>query len=59
MAVAAYEVLERRDLTLALLDSSPPDMLPGLLAELSRYPDLADLRKNPKFVQMMAYYHVQ
>jgi len=59
MVVATYEVLNRRDLTLALLDSSPANMLPGLLAELSRYPEMADLRKNSSFIQMMALYHVQ
>jgi Flp pilus assembly protein TadD len=59
MAVAASEILGRREWTLALIGSSPPSMLPGLLSELNGYPDLADLQKDSRFLQMMASYHGQ
>jgi tetratricopeptide (TPR) repeat protein/TolB-like protein len=59
MAVATYERLGRREWALALIGSSPLGMLPGLLSELNAYPDLADLQKDSRFLQMMAPYHGQ
>jgi Flp pilus assembly protein TadD/TolB-like protein len=49
MAVKTYEVLGRRDDTLAVLSASPKDVL----ADASRYPDLADLRRDPRFLSML------
>ena len=57
-AAETYEVLGLRESTLELLRSSPQSMLPGLLAELSRFPDVADLRKDSRFLQLMASNHV-
>src|SRR5262249_45244104 len=49
-AVITYEALDRREDTLAVLRKSPS----GLIAELSRWPDLADLRQDPRFSALSA-----
>jgi len=49
MAVQTYEALGRRDDALALLSGSRT----GLLADVNRDPDLAGLRADPRFKQMM------
>ena len=59
MAAETYEILGRRESTLAVLGGSPGDMLPSILAQLSLYPDVTELRKDPRFLQLKASYHVQ
>jgi tetratricopeptide (TPR) repeat protein len=49
-AVLAYEVLGQRDKTLALLKSSTAEEV----AAINRWPDLADLHKDLRFVQLAA-----
>jgi len=49
-AAITYEALGQRDNTLAVLSSSPP----GVLADLSRWPDVADLHRDPRFLQLLA-----
>jgi tetratricopeptide (TPR) repeat protein len=48
MVVFTLEALGRRDDTLALLKSSPK----ALLADIRRFPNLADLARDPRFVQI-------
>jgi eukaryotic-like serine/threonine-protein kinase len=48
MAIITLEALGRRDDSLALLESSPK----GLLADASRFPDLADLARDPRFLHI-------
>jgi tetratricopeptide (TPR) repeat protein len=48
MAALTYEAIGQRDLTLALLGDAPPSMLD----RLSRFPDLADLRADPRFQRL-------
>ncbi|MEJ7608246.1 MAG: hypothetical protein WKF37_18755, partial [Bryobacteraceae bacterium] len=45
-----YEALNNRQQTLNVLSASPI----GVLQDLSRWPDMADLRKDPRFIQMIA-----
>jgi Flp pilus assembly protein TadD len=59
MAVATYERIGLREQTLALLGSTPLDMLPGLLAQLNRYPEMAGLRTDPRFIQLRGSHPVQ
>jgi tetratricopeptide (TPR) repeat protein len=65
MAVVTYEALGQgkpghyRDVVFSMLGSVPPTMLPALLAELSRYPDVAGLTKDSRFLRLLAVYHVQ
>jgi tetratricopeptide (TPR) repeat protein len=49
-AVLTYEVLHLRNDTVALLETSPPQQL----ADVNRWPDLADLHNNPRFLQLLA-----
>jgi eukaryotic-like serine/threonine-protein kinase len=49
MAAITYEALGRREETLALLKTSPP----GVVADLARWPDVADLRRDKRFMQML------
>ena len=58
MGAVTYEALGLRESSLAVLGSSPGAMLPGLLAELSRYPEVADLSKDSRFLQLRAAYQV-
>jgi tetratricopeptide (TPR) repeat protein len=50
-----YEVLGERNSTLAVLGSAPG----ALLAQLNRSPELAGLRRDPRFIQLMASKHAQ
>jgi Flp pilus assembly protein TadD/TolB-like protein len=50
MAVATYEALGQRDKALAVLSASPREVV----ADVSRYPDLADLHRDSRFKQLLA-----
>ena len=47
-AVLTYEALGQRDKTIEILKGAPPD----LMRELDRHPDLAELRKDSRFIQI-------
>jgi eukaryotic-like serine/threonine-protein kinase len=49
MAVLTYETLRRRDETLTLLRTAPA----GTVADLGRWPDLADLHQDPRFLGLL------
>jgi Flp pilus assembly protein TadD len=49
-AAMTYEALGRRERTLAVMRDSPQEVL----AEVSRWPDVADLRTDPRFLQLVA-----
>ena len=48
-AVLTYEVLNQRDSTLSLLTSSSDE----LIADLSRWPEVADLHKDSRFKDLL------
>ena len=48
--ILTYEALGRRGATLSVLGTSPA----GLLHEVSRWPDLADLHQDRRFSQLLA-----
>jgi serine/threonine protein kinase/tetratricopeptide (TPR) repeat protein len=50
MAAWTYEALGQRQKALDILSSSPD----GVLASLSRWPDMADLSKDPRFQSLLA-----
>jgi eukaryotic-like serine/threonine-protein kinase len=50
MAAITYEALGQRDKSLAILSTSPA----GVLADVSRWPDVADLRADPRFIELLA-----
>jgi serine/threonine-protein kinase len=54
VAVSTYEALGRRDQSLQLLAKSP-----SILRQLSSVPELADLRRDPRFTELLASNHVQ
>ncbi len=49
-AASTYETLGRREDTLAVLVHAPP----GVLADINRWPDLADLQQDRRFRQLLA-----
>jgi hypothetical protein len=49
-AALCYEALGDRDRALAVLESAPPDVL----RELSRQPDLNELREDPRFIALLS-----
>jgi tetratricopeptide (TPR) repeat protein len=53
MAVWTYEALGHRDQSLQLLAKSP-----SVLRELPAIPELADLRRDPRFTELLASNHV-
>jgi serine/threonine protein kinase/Flp pilus assembly protein TadD len=54
MAVLTYEALGRREPTLALLTR-----MPAVLGQLNRYPELADLRRDPRLLQLLSSNNIQ
>jgi Flp pilus assembly protein TadD/tRNA A-37 threonylcarbamoyl transferase component Bud32 len=48
MAVLTYEALGLRKETLAVLSGTPHEVI----ADLGRYPDLADLHQDPRFIEL-------
>jgi len=50
MAAITYEALGRRDDALSVLAASPP----SVLADVSRWPDVADLQRDSRFLQLLA-----
>ena len=55
MAVVTYEALGRREAAMAVLSSAPAE----LLADLNRWPDAADLRRDPRFLELLARYQIK
>lgn len=54
MAMLTYEALGRRDQSLQLLAK-----FPAILRQLNLLPELADLRRDPRFTELSASNHVQ
>jgi hypothetical protein len=54
-AVLSYEALHLRNSTLALLSTSTPEQL----ADVNRWPDLADLHNDPRFLQLLAAHQIR
>lgn len=52
MAALAYEALGMRDQTLALLSKAPL----SVIQDLNRWPDMADLHKDPRFIKLSTAY---
>ena len=50
MTAATYEALDLRDDTLALLKDAPG----AVIADVGRWPDMLDLRKDPRFLKLLA-----
>jgi tetratricopeptide (TPR) repeat protein/TolB-like protein len=50
-----YEALGLRDKTLEVLNSAPAEVL----ADLNRWPDVADLRRDSRFLDLLVSHHVQ
>ncbi len=55
MVAQTYETLGKRDLTLTLLRDAPASMF----VLIKRSPDLADLRANTRFQQLLVSHHIQ
>jgi tetratricopeptide (TPR) repeat protein len=55
MAVLTYGALEDYQAALNILASAPGE----LLADANRWPDLAGLQKDPRFIQLLASKHVE
>jgi eukaryotic-like serine/threonine-protein kinase len=55
MAAVTYEALGRRERTLEVLNASPS----AVLADLSRWPDVADLRADGRFQQLLASHQLK
>jgi Flp pilus assembly protein TadD len=54
-AAITYEALGQRERTLAVLNASPA----GVLADLSHWPDVAELHKDPRFLQLVASHQLK
>jgi serine/threonine protein kinase/Flp pilus assembly protein TadD len=54
-AAVTYEALGERDSTLSVLSASPA----GVLADLSHWPDVADLHTDPRFQQLLASHQLK
>lgn len=55
MAAVTYEALGRRDQTLSVLAGSPV----GVLADLSRWPDVADMRRDSRFLELLTSHGIK
>ncbi len=54
-SVLTYEALGRREDALAVLRTSPKDVV----ADLSRWPEVADLHRDPRFIQLLASHQIK
>ena len=54
VAVSTYEALRRRNQSLQLLAKSP-----SILRQIRSLPQLAELRRDPRFLELLASNHVQ
>ena len=54
MAALTYEALDDHEHTLSLIEDAPAT----LLDRLNRFPDLADLRANPRFQQLLGSHQI-
>jgi tetratricopeptide (TPR) repeat protein len=54
MAVLTYGALGEDEAALSILGSASPE----LLADLNRWPDLAELQRDPRFIQLLVSKHV-
>jgi serine/threonine protein kinase/tetratricopeptide (TPR) repeat protein len=54
-AVLAYEALKLRDKTLMLLATSTVEQL----TDVNHWPDLVDLQRDPRFLQLLAAHHIR
>ena len=50
MAAATYDALGRREAALAVLSSAPTEVI----ADVNRWPDMADLHQDSRFLQLLA-----
>jgi serine/threonine protein kinase len=55
MIALTYEALGQHDRTLGIIQDAPASMLD----RLNRYPDLADLRADSRFQQLLVFRHIQ
>jgi serine/threonine protein kinase len=55
MAAVTYEALGKRDQTLSVLAGSPA----GVLADLSRWPDVADIRRDSRFLELLTSHGIK
>jgi serine/threonine protein kinase/Flp pilus assembly protein TadD len=53
MAAWTYEALHRREQTINFLASLPPALVHSVAEELTDYPEMAELRRNPRFLQLL------
>ena len=53
MAAWTYEALHRREQTLNFLASLPPALVHSVAEELTDYPEMAELRRNPRFLKLL------
>jgi hypothetical protein len=53
MAVLTYEALGRREQTLNFLTSLAPALAHSVLVQLNEYPEVADLRRTPRFLELL------
>jgi serine/threonine-protein kinase len=54
-AALTYEALGRRQDTLAVLGASPKDVI----ADLSRWPEVEGLQRDPRFIQLLASHQIK
>ena len=55
IAVLTYEALGRRQDSLAVLAATPKDVI----ADLSRWPEVDDLHRDPRFIQLLASHQIK
>ncbi len=53
MAVLTYEALGHRQQTLNFLTSLAPALAHSVLVQLNEYPEVADLRRTPRFLELL------
>jgi hypothetical protein len=55
MAAVTYEALGKRNETLSVLAASPT----GVLADLSRWPDVADMSQDSRFLELLTSHGIK
>jgi hypothetical protein len=59
LALLTFEALGHREQSLSLLTGSPSILLRSIVVQVNRYPELAELRHEPRYLTLIDSNHIR